>query len=394
MPCCGFVSWLGRGYSPGASLSRRGALNSPSIRTRSRGSGAALHAQPGPGNAKPHDDRRASQGRHIAVASFRCVTQRVPGIGHRRRGSPVVIVIYRASPRRDCHNIGTTSRMRTCDSIGLRRTCPAIGANIVASTYHFFGDGRRNNSVGAAPATLEQPRPESRPDCRGSHTEGQLITRQKRQRCSKRRRRDRRFAGTVRRYGRTFCGRLPNHTWVRGVTSLAGFDLRRSACPRLLWLGVQRLRNTDLYLQLKKHGIHKLIVIGVIAHICVEATVRYAVELGYERLDAERPCRSARQGQRTRRLPVSRARFASGHGSPSRGSSIRFRVLLDGRPPGDAHGTDVDEEGYGTATEQRLYQLIRQPKPIADRAFEIEFSNPAWRLMSLRSDEAPQARPA
>src|SRR5499433_3637367 len=40
--------------------------------------------------------------------------------------------------------------------------------------------------------------------------------------------------------------------------------------------------NTDLDLQLKKHGIHRLIVIGLIAHTCVEATVRYAAELGYE----------------------------------------------------------------------------------------------------------------
>jgi ureidoacrylate peracid hydrolase len=40
--------------------------------------------------------------------------------------------------------------------------------------------------------------------------------------------------------------------------------------------------NTDLDLQLKKHGIHKLIVIGLIAHTCVEATVRYGAELGYE----------------------------------------------------------------------------------------------------------------
>ena len=40
--------------------------------------------------------------------------------------------------------------------------------------------------------------------------------------------------------------------------------------------------NTDLDLQLKQHGIHKLIVIGLIAHTCVEATVRYAAELGYE----------------------------------------------------------------------------------------------------------------
>jgi ureidoacrylate peracid hydrolase len=40
--------------------------------------------------------------------------------------------------------------------------------------------------------------------------------------------------------------------------------------------------NTDLDLQLKKHGIHQLIVTGLIAHTCVEATVRYAAELGYE----------------------------------------------------------------------------------------------------------------
>jgi nicotinamidase-related amidase len=40
--------------------------------------------------------------------------------------------------------------------------------------------------------------------------------------------------------------------------------------------------NTDLDLQLKKHGIHKLIIIGLIAHTCVESTVRFAVELGYE----------------------------------------------------------------------------------------------------------------
>jgi ureidoacrylate peracid hydrolase len=40
--------------------------------------------------------------------------------------------------------------------------------------------------------------------------------------------------------------------------------------------------NTDLDLQLKKQGIHQLIVIGLIAHTCLEATVRFAAELGYE----------------------------------------------------------------------------------------------------------------
>ncbi len=55
------------------------------------------------------------------------------------------------------------------------------------------------------------------------------------------------------------------------------------------------------------------------------------------------------------------------------GASVRFRVLSDGQAPGAAHGIDVDDQGHGTATEQRLYQLIRQPKPIVDRQFEIEF---------------------
>jgi hypothetical protein len=60
-------------------------------------------------------------------------------------------------------------------------------------------------------------------------------------------------------------------------------------------------------------------------------------------------------------------------GTPARGTSVPFRVLIDGDPPGAAHGTDVDEQGNGRVAEQRLYQLIRQPKPIADRQFEIEF---------------------
>ena len=60
-------------------------------------------------------------------------------------------------------------------------------------------------------------------------------------------------------------------------------------------------------------------------------------------------------------------------GPVARGASVRFRVSIDGQPPGPAHGLDVDEGGNGTVVEQRLYQLIRQPKPIVDRQFQIEF---------------------
>ena len=60
-------------------------------------------------------------------------------------------------------------------------------------------------------------------------------------------------------------------------------------------------------------------------------------------------------------------------GPAAPGASVRFRVLIDGQPPGAAHGIDIDDQGTGTLTEQRLYQLIRQQKPIVDRLFEIEF---------------------
>jgi hypothetical protein len=59
------------------------------------------------------------------------------------------------------------------------------------------------------------------------------------------------------------------------------------------------------------------------------------------------------------------------------GSSVRFRVLIDGQPPGAAHGSDVDAQGYGTLDQQRMYQLIRQHRPIGDRVFEIEFLDAA-----------------
>jgi hypothetical protein len=58
------------------------------------------------------------------------------------------------------------------------------------------------------------------------------------------------------------------------------------------------------------------------------------------------------------------------------GSSVRFRVLLDGQAPTSARGVDIDGQGNGTVVEQRLYQLIRQPEPIFDRGFEIEFLDP------------------
>jgi thiol-disulfide isomerase/thioredoxin len=63
-------------------------------------------------------------------------------------------------------------------------------------------------------------------------------------------------------------------------------------------------------------------------------------------------------------------------GPRPRGTSVPFRVNVDGEPPGDAHGLDTAEDGHGTVAQQRLYQLIRQPGPIIDRTFEITFLAP------------------
>jgi thiol-disulfide isomerase/thioredoxin len=63
-------------------------------------------------------------------------------------------------------------------------------------------------------------------------------------------------------------------------------------------------------------------------------------------------------------------------GPPAQATAARFRILLDGQVPGAAHGLDVDSAGNGTVVEPRLYQLIRQPEPIAERQFEIAFLQP------------------
>ena len=62
-------------------------------------------------------------------------------------------------------------------------------------------------------------------------------------------------------------------------------------------------------------------------------------------------------------------------GPVTRPGPVRCRVRLDGQPPGASHGIDVDDGGEVTVTGQRLYQLVRQPGPIADRLFEIEFED-------------------
>jgi cytochrome c biogenesis protein CcdA/thiol-disulfide isomerase/thioredoxin len=63
-------------------------------------------------------------------------------------------------------------------------------------------------------------------------------------------------------------------------------------------------------------------------------------------------------------------------GPSSDGKPVRFVVTIDGKSPGAGHGVDVDPEGNGVVTAQRLYQLVRDPGAVADHTFEIRFLDP------------------
>jgi len=60
-------------------------------------------------------------------------------------------------------------------------------------------------------------------------------------------------------------------------------------------------------------------------------------------------------------------------GPAANGAKVRYRVTIDGKPPGANHGMDTDAAGNGVITGQRLYQLVRQKGAIGDRTFEIQF---------------------
>ena len=88
---------------------------------------------------------------------------------------------------------------------------------------------------------------------------------------------------------------------------------------------------------------------------------------------AQRPARA--EGRiavplpRPRRPPRARARVSAA-------TPVPFRVLVDGEPPGDAHGLDVDEHGRGNGRRPAALPALRQPGPIEDRTFEISFHAP------------------
>jgi cytochrome c biogenesis protein CcdA/thiol-disulfide isomerase/thioredoxin len=70
-------------------------------------------------------------------------------------------------------------------------------------------------------------------------------------------------------------------------------------------------------------------------------------------------------------------------GPSASGQRVRFRVTIDGAPPGDAHGVDIDAAGNGAVDSQRLYQLVRFPGPEGEHEFAIEFLDPGVEAFSF-----------
>jgi len=64
---------------------------------------------------------------------------------------------------------------------------------------------------------------------------------------------------------------------------------------------------------------------------------------------------------------------------PLSGAHVRFEVRLNGKPPGDDHGLDIDASGSGVAAAPRMYQLVRLREPIRRQTFEITFHDPGVR---------------
>ena len=83
---------------------------------------------------------------------------------------------------------------------------------------------------------------------------------------------------------------------------------------------------------------------------------------------------TAANGQIACRFHARDLNLVMGPATPA--APVRFRVGIDGQPPGEAHGADADAAGYGTLGQQRVYQLIRQPGAVTDRTFEITFPDP------------------
>jgi thioredoxin family protein len=108
-------------------------------------------------------------------------------------------------------------------------------------------------------------------------------------------------------------------------------------------------------------------------------------------MEEEATTLNAAGGRIASRLHARDLNLVMGPAAP--GTSQRFRVGIDGQPPGPAHGTDVDADGNGILPQQRVYQLICQPGPITDHTFEITFPDPGAQAYCASPSDKSREKP-
>lgn len=95
---------------------------------------------------------------------------------------------------------------------------------------------------------------------------------------------------------------------------------------------------------------------------------------GWWRVESERGVAVRPQSRILHRFHARDLHMVLGPGTS--GQPVRFRVLIDGRPPAEDHGSDTNPQGEGVIDRQKLYQLVRQRGDVHERLFEIEFLDP------------------
>jgi cytochrome c biogenesis protein CcdA/thiol-disulfide isomerase/thioredoxin len=153
---------------------------------------------------------------------------------------------------------------------------------------------------------------------------------------------------------------------VNGSGALAAADLNDVASPET-YIGYDRQQNYASPQPIKQDKPQSYTAPA-------RLTVNQWGLVGSWNVSGEHAQLSAAPGKVVFRFHARDLHFVLGPGK--NGQPVRFRVRIDGTPPGDDHGVDTDEKGDGVVKEYRLYQLVRQKGKVEDRTFEIEFLDP------------------
>jgi cytochrome c biogenesis protein CcdA len=125
-----------------------------------------------------------------------------------------------------------------------------------------------------------------------------------------------------------------------------------------------------------------VVALGLDSSVLAQVSLSNTTSLEQGLLDTYQPAAAAEPATAAPQ-PESQALQLPALGPAGGSGPIRFRVTIDGAPPGADHGVDVGDDGTATVTDQRLYQLVRTAGGVADHLFEIQFLDPGVQAYSF-----------